>query len=417
MITHQRIIIFFIPPKKVINGGILSIFSVCASSRESYDIHKAKVVLCVYPGHKSYKKNDLFDNDEYLYSFDEIIKLMPKPEFMQVYVPEYASVEVFNQLIPYRKFLKSIPELNVNIMNQNILLMPEPAIAAWWFLLTPRVTQTTAHDKYSTQALADKYDLPCHHLSTYVDAKQYTNRKFEDKENIILLSPDKVRERDSIVKLLSGQLPNYRFITVENMKYEDYKDLISRARFTITFGEGFDGYFVEAFFTGGIAFAVYNDDFFPDKEFASFGNIYASYDEMLKNIVNDISYLDSKARYEKVVRNNLNKINELYSHTTYQKNLRDFYAKRYTYLPSKYSAEHLIASILRDKETLVQKLQTDWLLLSNTLSQKDKEFEQQEEKLIKEKDALIDQLINSVSWKVTEPLRRASSVAKRLTKS
>jgi hypothetical protein len=410
---NGRLIIFFVPPEKRITGGLISIFSICESSRAYSDIHKAHVFMSVYPGHNSYKKNDLFKNDETVYSFDEIIKLFPNPEYVQIHLPEYASQEVFNKLKPYRDYLKSIPELSINILDQNVLLMPTPVDAAQWFLLTPTVTQTTAHDIYSTQELADKYAFPSHHLSAFVDAKQYTYRKFDEKENIILLSNDEHEERDNIVQLLTEKFPDYQLITVKDMKYEYYKDLMSRSKFAVTFGEGFDGYYVEAFFTGGLTFSVYNDDFFPDKEFSTFENVYSSYKVMLKKIEQDINRLNKdKELYQKISKENLDKINELYTHESYMNKLKEFYLQNYTYLPSKNSKEYLIAEILNTKNSLIQqgevlidKYQKD---INDLITDKKDLIEE-----VKDREIIISDMSSSVSWRVTKPLRNTKSRIKK----
>lgn len=414
----RRLTVFFIPPQKVINGGILSIFSICTTSREFKAIHKSDVRLCVYPGHESYKKNDLFLNDETIYSFDELIALGIL-DYLQLHIPEYASAEVFNKLAPYKEYLQAIPELRINILDQNILLMPAPLDLASWFTLTPHVTQTTAHDKYSTQAIADMYYIPTHHLSTFVDVRQYKRRAFEEKEDIILLSPDETENRSAIVQNLSEQFPTHELITVKDMRYDDYKDLISRARYTITFGEGFDGYFVEAFFTGGIAFAVYNEDFFPDTSFSSFENTYTSYEDMLRLLPNEMRKLNSKRLYEKVSKQNLDAINALYSFETYKQNLERFYAQEYTFLPSLESGRQVIAQLIEIRKKLEENiagLKKDIAGLKGTVKAQEASIENGIE-ITQNLESTLVGMSNSLSWKVTKPLRRANKIIKKSGKS
>ena len=75
----------------------------------------------------------------------------------------------------------------------------------------------------------------------------------------------------------------------------DYKKLISRALFTITFGEGYDGYFIEPYFSGSIGFAVRNDTFFP-KKMSSLMGLYSSWEDMELNIVKDIRKLEKDSK-------------------------------------------------------------------------------------------------------------------------
>lgn len=415
----RRLIVFFTPPQKFISGGVLSIFSLCQVSRQFHDIHKSEVVLCVYPGHKSYGAFDLFDNDEMIYSFDDVVKMGPL-DHLQLHIPEYASSEILDALTPYEQYLQTIPELGVNILNQNIKLMPSPATVAEWFSITPSVTQTTAHIKYSTQTLADEYNIPTHHLSTYLAPDQYHHRAYKDKENIIILSPDDNPERSKILARLADQLPNYELITIKDMRYEDYKDLVSRAKFAITFGEGFDGYYVEPFFTGGISFAVYNDDFFPDKTFSTFDNTYKNYQDMYQNIVSDIQRLDSdQAAFNKLVGLNYNKITKLYHFDIYKNNLKLFYLKQFTYLPNKDAPRHLFEAVLNAKMKLrreVQHIKVDQQAEIDELTALTKSQERVMEEAVNRTQNLekvIDSITTSVSWKLTKPLRGARVVTKK----
>ena len=413
MSASKRIIVFFIPPEKIVNGGILSIFSICKTSREFSDIHGAEVYLSVYPGKKSYRKNTLFENNELIFEFDEIVE-KGIPEMLLIHVPEYASHDVFTSLQKYKDYLTNVKDLGINILNQNILLMQPPVDVAKWFSVTKNVTQTTAHSKYATQELSNKYYLPTHHLSTFVDQTQYKYLSFNDKRNLVVFSPDITPTREQIVTTLEKTLPEFEFVTIQNMTYEKYKQTISSAKFTVTFGEGFDGYFVESFFSGGIAFAVYNEDFFPDSDFSAYENTYATYQDMLANIAADIKKYNNRKKYVDINNKNLNKINSLYSFSTYYNNLRDFYLKNYTFKQEANSAKDLIAllvfetrSLLETKQQLLEEKEAAIQAQSKMIEEKEAAIQAQS-KMIEEKEARLSELLNSRSWKVTKPLRKIS---------
>lgn len=410
MQSNLRLIVFFIPPEKIINGGILSIFSICKTSRQFKNVHKSEVVLAAYPGAKSYGKNNLFENDEIIYSFEEVVA-RGLPQSLQLHVPEYASHDVLNRLGKHTKYLQAIPNLSVNIMNQNILLMQPPENVANWFKLTPTVTQTTAHNKYATQELADKYYLPTHHLSTFVDPSQYKHIPYEQKEKLIVLSPDKTEKREAIVAKIRTHYLDYKFITIQNMRYEKYKDVVSRAKFTITFGEGFDGYYVESFFSNGVALAVYNDDFFPGKDFSKSGNTFSSYDDMLTRITDTMERLNNKLAYEKVVKANMGKLSKLYDFNKYCKNLEDFYRGKFTFVPQAGSAQHVIAAILRERDDII-KARQKLLVEKETAIQDQSKMIADLHTFILGQDVRMQEILNSSSWKITKPLRKAKSVLK-----
>jgi hypothetical protein len=408
-----NLVVFLIPPEKIINGGILSIFSISKVSRELKDIHKSDVYIATYPGTKSYQKNDLFKNDEIIYSFDEIMAL-GVPDSLLLHVPEYASwnmAHLFRE--KYHDYIASIKHLHVNILNQNILLMQPPIEVAQWFSLTPHVTQTTAHTKYTNQALADSYFLPTHYLSVFIDHRQYNWTPFDKKEDVIAVSPDMHPLREKILHAVQQAFPTYTFITVQDMKYEDYKKLLSRAKFTFSFGEGFDGYYTESFFSGGVTFSVYNEDFFPDKTFGAYENTYSSYEDILKHVIKNMQRLLANPQaYKKLNRKNLDLINSLYGYERYQSNVKHFYQGKYTYVPLPGSGERLIGDVIIKYEQLMAiKLQE--------LKERDKAIRGQSE-MIRDRDASIaikdqelQRIHNSRSWKVTKPLRAAIRITKK----
>jgi hypothetical protein len=407
----ERLIVFFVPEEKLVNGGIVSIFSICKVSREFEDIHKSKVVLSMPPGVKSYGKNDLFENDETIYSFDEIIA-QGSPKALILHIPEYASYNTFMALKKHSDYLQAIPELQINIMNQNILLMQPPEEVGLWFSLTPHVTQTTAHNKYSTQELADRYAIPTHHLSTYVDSSQYTFTPYKNKKKLIALSPDQSKMRTAIEKKLKTELPDYSVVTVKNLSYEDYKKFIGTARYIITFGEGFDNYYIEGFYTGGVSFVVYNEEFFPDSAFAGFENTYASEATLLASIVEDIKRLDSnQSAYEKINSQNLARINKLYSFSNYRNNIKLFYQKKYKLMPRPGSVTHLLGRVITHNEKVRMRDHVELTRLQQAVSDMEKMIAAKSQSVI-ELDAKILEMEQSKSWKVTKPLRKASAIVK-----
>ena len=71
---------------------------------------------------------------------------------MILHIPEYYADDFYNDLTEKDiEFLKSIKKLHINIMNQNIELMPEPEKLKDLYKLTNNITQTIAHDRYATQ--------------------------------------------------------------------------------------------------------------------------------------------------------------------------------------------------------------------------------------------------------------------------
>ena len=321
--------VFFIPDKKLINGGILSIYSICKCSREICP--DAECVICTVPGKFTYSHNPYFKNNEKIYRWEQIIKNINNTEKLILHIPEYFAGKFYKTLTQEEKEkLKSIPDLQINILNQNIELMPSQKKLNNLYKLTKNITQTIGHDRYASAEICNKWTITPHFLSVYIEGTSDRVYSFEEKEKTIVLSPDKHPMRENIITSLKKDLPEFNFVTVENLKYSDYIDLISRSLFTITFGEGFDGYFNQPLSVGSLSFAVYNDEFFPDKSWKELDNVYSSFEEMKEKIAGDMKRLLSDSnKYNETVQKSKEKKEELYSKEKFMKNLRNFYAENY----------------------------------------------------------------------------------------
>lgn len=333
----KKLILFLIPSpdSAMINGGIMSIFSLCETSREINP--DATCIISTFPNKKyTYAKNDKFLNNESIYRFSQIVDNAKNLEEMILHIPEYYADDFYNDLTERDiEYLKSIKNLHINIMNQNIELMPEPEKLRDLYKLTNNITQTLAHDRYATQEVCDKWQIPTHLFSVNIDISKYKAYPFEEKEKIIVLSPDCNENKEKIVKKLEKELPDWKLVTVNNMTFTEYMDLISRAFFTITFGEGMDGYFGQPQYVNSVGFAVYNDEFFPNNNWKNFENVYASYDEMYENIVADIKkYSQKKEKYEKIIKDFINENSKLYQISKFYDNLKRFYKKEYDFITS-----------------------------------------------------------------------------------
>jgi hypothetical protein len=325
----KKLIVFFIPPKNDINGGIMSIFSICKYSREICP--DAQCVITTFPSKVTYERNTFFKNDEKIYRWEQIVNNAKNVKELIIHIPEYFS-DKFSTALTNKdfKFLKQIENVQINILNQNIELMPEPEKIKGLYKITNNVTQTIAHDRYATQEVCDKWQIPTHFLSVHIDTSGYRSYAFEEKEKIIVLSPDEAPYKEAIVKKLKQELPDFKLITVENMPFDEYMDLIAKAYFTISFGEGFDGYFNQPQAVRGLGMAVYNSDFFPDESWLELKNVYKSPADMENNIVNDIKELSAnKELYYSLINKMNEKLSTLYGEDLFKRNLEKFYKEEY----------------------------------------------------------------------------------------
>jgi glycosyltransferase involved in cell wall biosynthesis len=329
-------ILFLTPPCVKINGGVMSIYSLCETSRKLNP--NSFCIISTYPNDKyTYAKNDKFLNDENIYRFEQIVDNCKNLDELIMHIPDGYSRHFYKDL--KKKdicFLKSIKNLHINILNQNIELMPKPNKLKSLRKLTSNITQTIAHDRYATQEVCDKWQIPTHLFSVKIDTTKYQRYDFEQKEKTVVLSPDDNENKEKIVNKLKEDFPDWNFKTVQNLTFSNYMDLISRSYFTITFGEGMDGYFLQPEEIGSIGFAVYNDEFFPDKSWADMLNVFSSYDDMYENISKVMKkLLEDKDLYKKTSKYTYSKIRELYNFDTFEDNLKRFYEQKYDYTPKR----------------------------------------------------------------------------------
>lgn len=349
--SFKSAIIFFIPPEELVSGGILSIFSLCKESR-SIVSSDTLVAVSTYPGTSSYKKNTLFKNDETILDFTEIIRLLPSLDSLILHIPEYAINRVTFSLMEYSKILKAVTNLHINILNQNMELMPSAIDVASLWSLSPRIiTQTTAHLRYTTQDVADIYNTPVLNFSVFLDPRQYELKDFSKKENIIAYSNDKHPLKEHILSKLKRALPSYSLVEINHLSYEQYKELIGKAKFILTFGEGFDGYYIEGIFSGSITFAVYNDIFFESKDFLKYKNIFASYDKIERQLVDTINELDNEKVYTRTNLENFNKLSKIYDLSIYRQNIKKFYNEDFSFYPTHLANTIFFANAIYERDS------------------------------------------------------------------
>ena len=330
----RSLIVFFVPEATVCNGGLMSLAVLASESRKLNP--EARVVNVLRPNIEHLVlRNETFPNEETILRFSQLCRLK-RLEKIVLHIPEFIA-SMFCGMLTQRQidWLKSVPDLQINILNQNIQLMPSADSWRNLFDLTKNITQTTAHARYSTQEVCDHYGIPLHRFSTYSDHAGWPFLPQVKKEKVIAISPDSRNERADVLAEIRENLPDYRIVEVRDMTFMEYLDLISRAMFTISFGEGFDGYFCQPAACGSVSFAVYNDEFFPGRDWLKCGNVYGSWQEMTERIVADIRRLESDGiAYEAMRKEHLDLLSRIYSYQDFQDNLRRFYRGEYEFYPS-----------------------------------------------------------------------------------
>lgn len=335
-LTHnphaKRLIVFTMPTKApgraVVSGGIVSIINLCDEAERLRSIHDSEVCMCVFPGCPPLIKCEWFENDQMVFRFDQLREFFRDVDSVMLHLPEVVTNQFLASITePDLNWLKSMDSLHINILNQNIQLMPAPDELDPLKQIATRLTITTAHKKYCTAEERIRFGVPLHYLST--PKTKYEFREYPAKENLLIYSPDLHPLKAATLKVLSA-IPGLKCIEIQNMTFEQYKKTIARAKWALTFGEGLDGYFVEPISSGAISFAVYHPAFMTH-EYQQLQTVYPSYQLLIERIAADIARLDHPEEFVSYQREQFELLNRENSQKEYLENVARFYQQDYTF--------------------------------------------------------------------------------------
>lgn len=319
----KRVMIFLVPYYNVMSGGIYSIFSIATHAKRMKALHNWDVLVMTLPnsGQVSYLRNRHFINNIDVFRFSQILRLK-KAKQLYIHIPEYAAPDFLDELTyEETRFIESMECVYLNILNQNIRLMPTPEEFSALVKKFPMVGQSVAHHAYFGLEFAEKYKLNTMLLPAYTDLSDYLPLPLEKKEKLIIYSPDEASYKSECLSILKTHLPEFEFVEIRDITFDKFMSYASRCLFSITFGEGMDGYFSQPILQGGMSFSVYNDEFFPSKDFLKYQNIFDSHETLLRELPTRINeLLSNKDLYQ-----SLNKQLK-FVHDTYYK--KDEYLQR-----------------------------------------------------------------------------------------
>lgn len=325
--TNPRAILFIVPGYDRVNGGILSITSLAEETARLKDQHGADVFVCTIPGDPPLLRFTRFANHCEICDLAMLLSRLDDNSTVLMHIPEIFMERISNSIDSIASRFPAIA-WQFNILLQNIDLIPRREHVEK-LKGHGNITCTTAHEAYSNRETEKLIGCPVHHFSVWVSPEKYIRKNYAEKDNLIVVSPDKHLNRKEILDSLKSRLPNYEFKIIKNMTYEEYKRVIAQAKFSITFGEGLDGYFVESVFSGGIGATVFNSRFFTN-ELSCLPFVYQSWDELQLELPNDINSADEQINYLSIQTQQFTVFAMMYSHSNYIKNLKLYYQKFFT---------------------------------------------------------------------------------------
>lgn len=334
--TAKRLLVLLVPEHNAMSGGIYSIFSIAEQLRRLRRVHGYEVVVMTRPNGEgeTYFRNTNFRNAENVYRFSQLLQCADVEE-LYLQIPEYATAHFCDDLSRKELVYLSGRKVFVNILNQNIQLMPDAVRLEPLKGLVSEVTQSVAHHAYFSQDMANKYGIPTLLLPAYTDLSSYPGCGFDGKEKLIIYSLDKADYKDRCLQKISSEFPDYKLIEIRDITFDQFMDLATRCMFSITFGEGFDGYLAQPILQGGIGFAVYNDDFFPSRHFLDYQNIFGTGEEMVERICGVMRNLSrNEAVYTALNKKFASEYDALYSFEDYVGRVKKLSLREFEIFPN-----------------------------------------------------------------------------------
>ncbi|MGY8640250.1 MAG: sulfotransferase [Verrucomicrobiales bacterium] len=295
----QNLFIFLVPGRAFVNGGVRS-FHLHAETFESIGEKCMKggaaSILVSFDESETHFKNPFFRSGRRVVSSKVFLKEFADLSSKNVIlnIPPIYLIDFKGTALYGSEALGSCGNLIVNILNQNNRNMP-PA-EDFDYLKTFNLTQTVAFQANCNERQATLCETPVHFLPP-IDGREFTPRTFLEKEFKVVVSPDRIEQRGEILDEIHKC--GVKIFEIQHMPYEEYLEVLGGSRFCLTLGEGFDYYFVESFFTGGVAFAIYDEYFFPDESYLELLTVFRDVDDLLKNIKTVIEKLSDEDQYQK----------------------------------------------------------------------------------------------------------------------
>lgn len=313
-----------------ISGGILSIASIYEETEKIKTIHGCEIIMVTEPNAHLLLKHTQFPNDIPVFRFEQL-KNFSKIKKVLFHLPEFiVKPDLIDKIYANFNYL-SRDQIHLNILNQRIDIMPSPEVIAKIKAQGYIITQTTAHEQYSTPEIREKYGISLHKLSVYATPERYKFVDYKNKENLILVSPDEENLKNEVLKRVKQELPHFEVKVISGITYMEYLRLIEKAKYMITFGEGLDFYFIETVFSGGVSFAVYNQEFFTPS-FKRLHGIFDGYKTMTDTITHTIKELETdQDLYSNTNKEQFNECHQIYNEKYYKQNLINFYKKNYSF--------------------------------------------------------------------------------------
>jgi len=326
-VTNRRFVLFLVPGKNIVNGGVMSIFSIASETKVLLAKSGVSIAICTAFFEPRILRYTKFDNDIDILALADLLPRFPSGADVLVHLPElFAQKYAADCLFVYR----TRPDLRwqFNILLQNIDRLPEKRVIEELASIG-KVTASTAHKAYATDDTARRIGCPVHFLSVWVSPELYERIGYSRKNKIVMISPDRNPDREKIIREIAKSLPDHRIVEIRNVTYRKYREIAKGAKFSFTFGEGLDAYFIETIFSGGVAMAIFNDRFFTE-EYKALDGVFSDGESAIRNVGKFLKMADNAGSYQAIATRQYNVAAKNYLRAEYLYNVKKYYEKYFS---------------------------------------------------------------------------------------
>jgi len=310
--TKKNVVIIFVPGKEFFSGGILSLFYLFKATKKILNKDSTACYVCTLPYHPNILHYTNSGKGITIFNYFSVLRKYRNANKIMLQVGESFVWDVAKLVNDSRQTAIETSKVHINVLNLNMDFMPPPIEIDKLRRFSTSLTITAAHVKYTEKSFSVGYGTEFTHLCPWFVEGEIVSVPFDKKKNILLVSHDPHEKREAILNEVRTNLPDIEIVEMPNMKFEDYLKFQSEVKWTLTFGEGLDGYLVHSSFTGGVCLAVNNSTFFTE-EFAELPNIFESFDMLQRNMVSFIKNYSNPADYTQLNNICLNIIKKYYS--------------------------------------------------------------------------------------------------------
>ena len=321
---HKSIVIYLVPSKDIISGGILSVIAMYKTMKKQESLCNVHTFLCNHPQAKRLTSYSMHNTELKIQSFYRVLRAIPNESKVIFHVPATHLTKFIMGLNSF-KFVNLIRDkslkLSLNLLNQNPFYFPDLEPLSENLALFKEITQTTAHKAYDTDVNLGDFNIRSFYLGTQygIDTHPFVPR--QQRKKIMLVSHDEHKDKAQVLQKIQSLSIGLEIIVVNDMPYDRYVYLQNLALFSISFGEGLDFYFIRQFLSGGVGFSVFNKTFFtPD--FENLSVVFKSWEDLSNNIALKIEQLYYNAvSYKNTVAKTRQILAKYYNHQDYKKKL------------------------------------------------------------------------------------------------